>query len=407
MKIDRARRVAGLAWLVGRGALGAVMLAGCTREPAAFVPPPPPEVTVASPVQRRVPDTMVFTGVTRGVETVEIRARVRGFIEKKHVQDGRRVKQGDLLFTIDPRTYEASVQQAKAELAAREADLRLAQTTLERTQTAGAANAVSKQELDRAEAQRDGAKAQVDLAKARLRSAELDLEFTQIRSPINGRIGFIPVEVGELVGASEPTLLAHVINDEKVFATYDMDERMVLEIRKANQNRRPGEDGRPNVPVRLGLANEEGFPHVGQFERGDNTVNPQTGTVRVESLFDNPEGTILPGAFVRVQPQFGERDVVTVPDVAVLSDQRGRYVLVVGAGGKVERRDVRAGDVVDRQRVILEGVGLEDRVIVNGLQRARPGIEVKVAGASPAAPAVQGGGTPGGPQSGGSAGKGG
>lgn len=380
-------------------ALGLAGLTGCKREAPAFAPPPPPEVTVASPAQRRVPDTMVFTGVTRGVESVEIRARVRGFIEKKHVQDGRRVKQGDLLFTIDPRTYEASVQQAKAELASREADLRLAQTTLERTQTAGAANAVSKQELDRAEAQRAGAQAQVDLAKARLRSAELDLEFTQIRSPISGRIGFIPVEVGELVGAAEPTLLAHVINDEKIYATYDMDERVVLEIRKANQNRRPGEDGRPNLPVRLGLANEDGFPHVGQFDRADNAVNPQTGTVRIESIFDNPDGTILPGAFVRVQPQFGERDVLTVPDVAVLSDQRGRYVLVVGASGKVERRDVRAGDVVERQRIVLDGVGLEDRVIVNGLQRARPGIEVRVAGANPGAPAAQSGG--GAPKSGG------
>jgi RND family efflux transporter MFP subunit len=360
--------------------------AACKRPAPAFAPPPPPEVTVQTPAQKRVPDSLEFTGVTRGVETVEIRARVRGFLEKKLVQDGRRVKQGELLFTIDPRTFEATVQQAKADLAAREADLRLAQVTLDRTKTANAANAISQQELDRAEAQRDGAQAQVDLAKARLRTAELDLEFTQIRSPVSGRIGFIKVEVGDLVGASDPTLLAKVINDEKIYATYDMDERVVLDLRRANQNRRPGEDGRPNVPVRLAMANEQGFPHVGTFDRADNTVNSQTGTVRIESLFDNADGTILPGAFVRVRPEYGERDVLTIPDTCVLADQRGRYVLVINAESKVERRDVRAGDVIDRQRVILEGLTPDARVIVNGLQRARPGITVRLAQAPEATP---------------------
>lgn len=375
--------------LIGSAMLAVLLAAAsCTRPPAAFVPPPPPEVTVATPQQQRVPQTLEFTGVTRGIETVEIRARVRGFLLQKLAQDGKRVKQGDLLFSIDPRTFEAAVQQAKAELAAREADLKLAEVTLDRTRQAGAANAIAKQELDRAEAQRDGALAQVDLAKARVRTAELDLEFTQIRSPINGRIGFIAADEGDLVGASDPTLLARVINDEKIYATYDMDERTILEQRRINQNRRPGEDGRANLPVRLALANDIGFPHVGQFDRADNAVNPQTGTVRVESIFDNKEGTILPGAFVRVQPQFGEKDALTVPDVAVLADQRGRFVLVVGEGNKVERRDVRVGEVVDRQRIILEGLDPAARVIVNGVQRARPGMEVRLAGApAPAAPA--------------------
>lgn len=363
----------------------------CKRAPAAFAPPPPPEVTVATPEQRRVPETLEFTGTTRGIEEVEVRARVRGFLEKKLVQDGRRVAKGDLLFVIDPRTFEAALQQAKADQLAREADLRLAQVTLERTMQANAGNAVSRLEVDRAEAQRDNAAAQVELAKARVRSAELDVEFTQIKAPISGRIGFVPVEVGDLVGASEPTLLARIVNDEKVYATYDMDERTILESRKVNQNRRPGEDGRPNLVVRLGLSNEVGFPHVGAFDRADNVVNPLTGTIRVESIFDNKDGAILPGAYVRVQPIFGEKDVTTVPDVAVLSDQRGRFVLIVGKEGKVERRDVRVGEVVDRQRVILAGLEATDRVIVNGLQRARPGIEVRVSTPptpTPATPAV-------------------
>jgi RND family efflux transporter MFP subunit len=372
-------------WLLRCAAAGVVatgaVLGGCKREQAAFVPPPPPEVTVETPTRQRVADAMEFTGTTRGFETVEIRARVRGFLQKKHVQDGKRVQQGDLLFTIDPRTFEATVQQAKAELAAREAELKLASVTLERTSAAAATNAVSKQEVDRAAAQRDGAVAQVDLAGARLRSAELDLEFTNVRSPITGRIGFIRVEEGELVGASEPTLLATVINDSKVYATYDMDERVILELRKGSQNKRPGEDGRADLVVRLAMANEEGWPHVGRFERADNAVNSATGTLRVESIFENPDGAIVPGTFVRVRPEFGEKDVLTVPDVAVLADQRGRYVLVVGGGseGSVERRDVTVGEVVERRRVIMAGLSETDRVIVNGVQRARPGGAVKIA----------------------------
>lgn len=369
--------------VVVSGAMACLAMLGCERQRAAFVPPPPPEVTVESPTRQRVADAMEFTGTTRGYETVEIRARVRGFLEKKHVQDGKRVQQGDLLFTIDPRTFEAAVEQARAELATRESELKLAIVTLERTSAAAATNAVSKQEVDRAAAQRDGAIAQVDLAKARLRAAELDLEFTNVRSPITGRIGFIRVEEGELVGASEPTLLATVINDSKVYATYDMDERVILELRRGNQNKRPGEDGRAELVVRMAMANEEGWPHVGRFERADNTVNSATGTLRVESIFENPDGAIVPGTFVRVRPEFGEKDVLTVPDVAVMADQRGRYVLVVagaGAEGSVERRDVTVGEVVERRRVIMSGLTEADRVITNGVQRARPGGTVKVGG---------------------------
>ncbi len=361
-------------------------LGACRRPPPAFAPPPPAEVGVQQPRQHRVPETLEFTGLTRGIETVEIRARVRGFLEKKHVQDGRRVKQGDVLFTIDARTFIAAEQQAEAELAARKADLKLAEVTLERTSQAASAQAIAKVELDRAVAQRDGAKAQVDLASARLAAAKLDVEFTQVRSPITGRIGFVRVDEGQLVGASEPTLLAMVINDEKIYATYDMEERVILELRRQNQNRRPGEDGRANLEVRLGLANEEGFPHIGQFDRADNAVNPVTGSVRVEAIFDNADGTLLPGAFVRVQPQLGEKDALTIPDVAVLADQRGRFVYVVGPDNKVERREVLVAEVIDRQRVILKGLTTQDRVVVSGVQRARPGVEVRVT-ASPAAAA--------------------
>jgi RND family efflux transporter MFP subunit len=348
----------------------------CERKQNAYVPPPPAEVTVASPIRKVVPETMEFTGVTRGYEVVEVRARVKGFLEKKLVEGGRRVKAGDLLFVIDPRTFEAAVRQARAERETQRANLRLAEVTLERMLTAMRSNAASQQEVDKAQADFDAAKARVEVAEAMLAAAELDLEFTQIRAPINGRLGLVRVDVGQLVGATEPTLLTTIINDEKIYAEYDMDEQTVLEVRRLNANRRPGEDGRPSIEVRLALANEQGYPHVGQFHTADNTVNPETGTVRIEAIFDNADGTILPGSFVRVQPIYGEREALLVPDVAVQTDQNGRFVLVVNAENVVERRNITAGPTLDGLRRVDSGLAGDEAVIINGLQRARPGAKV-------------------------------
>lgn len=391
-------------------------VSGCDRKKAVYVPPPPPEVTVASPERRTVPITLELTGTTRGVEAVEVRARVKGFLQKKLVEGGRRVKAGELLFEIDPRTFEAVVRESEAELSTRKANKRLADVTVERIDRAAKANAASQQELDKATADRDAAQAQVELAEARLQTAKLDLEFTKVRSPINGRLGIVPIDEGTLVGASEPTLLATVINDEKVYAVYDIDERTVLGLRKLNENRRPGEDGRPNLKIRLGMTNETGYPHLGEFHKADNTVNTGTGTVRVEAIFDNADGTILPGSFVRIQPILGERDALMVPDVAVLQDQSGRYVLIVGADGVVERVPVRAtgpsyARLLPIEEVLAEPLAgsagasgqpakarlsADTAVIVNGLQRARPGEKVTVKRvAATEAPAGKSAGEPG------------
>ncbi|MCE2652575.1 MAG: efflux RND transporter periplasmic adaptor subunit [bacterium] len=368
-----------------------IALSGCKRPPAAFAPPPPAEVTVDRPVLRTVPDTLEFTGQTRGFEVVELRARVRGFLAKKHVQGGARVKAGDLLFTIDPRTFQAVIKSAQAEVAAREAALKLAEVTLERTRQAIAANAVAQQELDRAQAERDAAVAQVDLAKAALRTAELDLEFTQVRAPIDGRLGIINLDEGQLVGANEATLLATIINDSQIWAEYDISERDLLELRSRYNNRRPGEDGRPDLPVELAQANDTGFPFKGRYAMGDNTINPTTGTVRIRAIFDNPTGAIIPGAFVRLRALFENREVMLLPDSAVLRDQSGAYVLTVDQGGKVARKDVNAGALIERMRVVAPIVGaaspltVSDQVITVGIQRARPGAVVKAVPARPAA----------------------
>ena len=371
--------------LLTLGLLSALVLGGCKKQQGAYVPPPPPEVTVAKPLLKAVPQTLEFTGRTRGIEAVEVRARVKGFLQRKLVEGGRRVKAGDLLFEIDPRTFQAAVNQSKADVAVYEAQLRLAEVTVQRTQAAAAGNAISKQEVDRAIAERDAAAAQVDLAKARLAAAQLDLEFTQLRAPITGRLGIVTISEGELVGATDATLITTVINDSRVYASYDMTEMQVLEQRRLNNNKRPDEDGRESLVIRLGLSNEIGYPHVGKFDRADNSVDTGTGTVRIEAIFDNPDGTILPGSYVRIQAVLGERESLLVPDVAVMSDQTSRYVYVVGADGTVARRNVTAGPVIDRLRRIDDGLTADDTVIINGVQRARPGAKVNAVAEKPAA----------------------
>jgi len=368
-------------WMV----LLTLTLSACKPAKNTYIPPPPPDVTVATPIRKVVPETIEVTGRTRGVETVEVRARVKGFLAKKHVEGGERVTPGQLLFTIDPRTFDAAVAQAQAEVEAMKANLRLSDVTLKRLEVARAANATSQQEVDKALADRDAATAQVAIAEAKLEAAKLDQEFTRIKAPIAGRLGMITIDEGQLVGASEATLLATIINDERIYADYDIDERKLLELRKLNNNTRPGENGRPRLVVRMGLANDLDYPFVGEYSKSDNTVTPGTGTIRIEAVFPNADGTIIPGLFVRLQGILGEREALLVPDAAVLSDQSGRYVLIVNEKNIVERRAVTVGPVIERMRRIDDGLDLSSRVVVNGLQRARPGSPVnpQVASTSP------------------------
>jgi RND family efflux transporter MFP subunit len=353
--------------------IAVLFLASCERPEAIFAPPPPPEVTVANPIVRTVEETLEFSGRTRGFEEVELRARVKGFLASKATEGGNRVRAGDVLFTIDPREYQAAVDQANAKLSSAKAQLTIAELTLERAKEAMALSAATQQEVDQKQAMRDSAKADVSLAQALLDKAMLDLEFTKIKAQIDGRIGIVTVDVGQLVGASDATLLATVINDSKVYVDFEIDERTVLEMRRRHSNRRPGEDGRPTLPLRLQLAGESGFPHEGVYDRGDNAVDTQTGTIGVSGIFDNGQGEILPGLFVRIQAIFGERETTLVPDVAVLTDQLGKFVFVVGTDGTVERRGVEVGRTVDGSREIRAGLTAADRVVVNGTQRVRSG----------------------------------
>jgi RND family efflux transporter MFP subunit len=355
--------------------LGLILIAGCRKAPPAYVAPPPPEVTVAKPLVRTLPQTLDFTGFTRGVEQVDIRAKVRGTIVEKLVDGGRFVQAGAVLFVVDPVAYQAAVDQARAEVESRQAAATLAQINLDRKQQA--ASGISKFEIDQAVAERDAAVAQVKLAAARVVAAEKDLNDTKIVAPISGRLGIDTPDVGQLVGDNAGQVLARIVNDETIYVRYDVPEDIVLQLRRRYANQRPGEGSRPIIPVYAGFANDVGHPYRGEYFRSDIGFDQNSGTVAVDAIFDNRNGVMLPGAFARVRSIVGEETVTLVPDVAVQVDLGGRFVLVVDQDNKVQRINVTVGDVVDRLRKIRDpDFPTDARVIINGLQRARPGAAV-------------------------------
>lgn len=355
--------------------LAVVLLAGC-EEQNRFVPPPPPDVTVATPVEREIRDSVEFTGTTRATARVDLRARVNGYLQRIAFEDGQMVQKGDLLFVIDQAPFKAELEAAQARLQQAQASLQLAEANLARTEELFRRNVTTEQELDVQRAERATAAAEVAVAEAAVTQAELQLGYTEIQAPISGRIGRHLVDLGNLVQA-EQTLLATIESIDPIHAYFYVSERELLHFMDMlRQNKLPDPDVNPPT-LYLGLADEEGFPHKGYLDYREFGVDPSTGTILRRGIFPNPNNTLIPGLFARIYAPIGEPvPRLLVEARAVSSDQRGDFVLVVNEDNTVEYRPVELGISVDGMRVVESGIEPDDRIVVNGLQRARPGSKV-------------------------------
>jgi membrane fusion protein, multidrug efflux system len=355
-------------------------LEACGSKPGPFVPPPP-DVTLTNPVQREVTTYLDHTGAISPTESVEIRARVAGYLESINFEPRAKVKAGDLLFVIEPAPYRAKVQQAVGSVNSQKSTLRIRQIELDKYANLGAKEAISELKLEDTKANRDMAEAELEKSRANLETAKIDLEYTHVRSPINGRVSRNLVDVGNLVGVSGATVLANVVNDDSVYVYFNLTEAELLSLtRKSINGKGSSWSHAEETPVYMALADETGYPHVGKLDYTDIRVDPGTGTVQVRAIFPNPTGLLYPGMFARVRVPSETREAMLAPNLAIMSDQGGKYVLVCDDGNIARHRRVTLGQVVDDMRVIESGLTLEDKVIVSGLQKTRPGSKVNPTG---------------------------
>lgn len=361
------------------GVLGfALLLAGCAQTPATPPAPAPPSVTVSFPVEREVTDYADFTARTAAVNSVEVRARVWGYLEKVNFKEGSLVKKGEVLFEIDPRSYQAAMEQAQALVIQAEAQLRFKESQFKRLEKLVAKGAIAREEFEQVQSERDVAAATVGTHKADLRQRQLDLGFTKVLAPISGRVSRMLVTEGNLVHSGENgggTLLTTLVSVDPIYAYFDVDEHTVLRVR---QMIREGmvESARESAwPVYLGLANEDGFPRSGTINFVDNQVNPKTGTLRLRGVFSNSDRTLDPGFFGRVRLPFGQpHEAVLISDRAIDNDQGQKIVYVLSEKNEVAAQHVSTGSLHDGLREITEGLRPGDRVVVNGLQQVRLGM---------------------------------
>jgi multidrug efflux system membrane fusion protein len=370
-----------------------VFLAGCAEGVAEPPKQPAPEVTVSKPVAREVTDYFEFPGQTEAVGEVEIRARVTGYLRKVNFVDGQNVMKGDLLYEIDPRPYEAALDRAKGELVRLLALADKAKADLARGARLRPSGAISEDEYEQHVANLAVQKASIQSAEAAIRDAQLNVEFTKIVSPIDGRVSRTRITEGNLVqpGAGDGTLLTTVVTINPIYVYFNIDEHVLLQYQELAF--KTGQELHPKIlkdlrfPVEIGLANEEGFPHAGILDFADNKIDRNTGTLRARGVFENPKEYLTPGLFVRVRTPFGSpHQSLLIGERAIGTDQRQKYLVTVNRDNVAEYRPVKVGRLLDGMRVIESGLKPDDRVVVNGLQRARPGLKVQpTAGASPLA----------------------
>jgi len=374
----------------------AATLAGCGDSHQAAAPPPP-AVTVAKPVQRTIVDQDEYVGRFVAVESVEVRARVPGYLEAIHFQDGQMVKAGDLLFTIDRRPFQIALAQAQASLAQAKATLAFAESDLVRAQSVAVGSVITQQTFDQRTQAKRSAEAAVAAQQAAERQAALDLEFTELRAPVSGRIGDRRVSIGNLVtgGTSGNTsLLATIESIDPIRFEFTLDEASYLRYAHFTDDGAGAPTRGFTLPIKLKLLDESVFAHEGKMDFVDNAIDRSSSTIRARAVFANPDGKLTPGMFarVRIAAAPAKRELL-VPDAAIGTEQVRKFVLVVDVENVARPKYVTLGPVVDGLRVVTQGLTPDDNVIINGLMRARPGAKVtpqqsSTASASTAGPQV-------------------
>ena len=358
------------------GAIGLLVVSGC-KKANQYAPPPAAKVSVAKPVEQKITRYLEATGNTASVASVDLVARIQGFVQGISYTDGAEVKTGDILFTIEPLPYQAKLQQAQASEASAQATLNNAQINFSRQESLQRGAVASVQNLDDARAQRDTAQAGLVEAQANTQQAAINYGYTRVLAPFAGRVSAHLVSLGDLVG-SQPTKLATIVQMQPIYVTFNVSEQVVIRIR--GEVERGGRKGAAiqTIPVEIGLQGETGYPHKGHMDYVSPTVDPATGTLLARGVLDNADRALLPGYFARVRvPLETDVSALLVPDAALGADQGGRYLLVVGNGNVVAEKHVGIGPIEGKLRVIESGLQPDDLVVIDGLQRAVPGQTVE------------------------------
>ncbi len=354
-------------------------LSGC-KKPATAAQVGPAAVTVARPIPKRLTELDEFTGRLGAFASVELRARVSGYLQSTHFKEGSEVKEGDLLFVIDPRRYEAELARASADVARAKAALELATAEAGRAGKLVQTRAISAEEADVKVKGEIQAAAALQAAQASFDAAKLEVDFTRVTAPISGRIGRKLVTEGNLItgGPSGATVLTTIVALDPIYCYFDVDERSALKYRELVREGKRASALFGSIPAHMGLANQQGFPHEGKIDFVDNEISTTTGSIRARGIFDNKDRLMAPGFFARIRiPGSGEYDALLIRDTAVGSDQGRAFVYVVDAEGKAGQRNVVLGPMEDGLRIVREGLKPEDRVVINGLMAIRPGAVVK------------------------------
>lgn len=352
-----------------------VSLSACEQN--SFVAPPPPKVEVAPPVQRAITRYLDATGNTAPIKTVDLVARVQGFLQSINYQDGSPVKEGTTLFTIEPETYKLKLEQAQAAEVGAQATLKQAEADFKRQADLVQRQAVSQATLDTSTSTRDNAQASLQQAQVNTKIAAVNYGYTNVAAPFDGIVSNHLVSIGELVGVASPTQLATIVQLDPIYVNFNVNEQDVQRVRDEARRRGMTTAEIRQLPIEVGLQTETGYPHKGKLDYLSPTVSQSTGTLAVRGLVPNPDRVLLPGFYVRVRVPIDKQDnALLVPDVAIGSDQGGRYVLVVNADNVVEQRKVTTGPLDEGLRVIESGLKADDRVVTAGLLRAIPGQKV-------------------------------